>query len=59
MDLEKYIPQRGLEKQLQLSKNSPRKNLKQFQNWYSNEFKAGKSKKESRKRWEKQYGKRG
>jgi len=55
----KYTTQRGSEKPQQLSKNSPRKTLKQFQNWYSNEFKAGKSTKESQKRWQKEYGKKG
>ena len=59
MDMEKYITQRGLEKQLQLSKNSPRRNLKQLQNWISNEFKVGKSTKESQKRWQKEYGNKG
>lgn len=55
--MEKFTKQRGLERQLQLSKNSPKKLLRQYQNWYSNEFKAGKSNKESQKRWRKEYGK--
>ena len=57
--MEKYITQRGLAKPLQLSKNSPRRNLKQLQNWISNEFKVGKSTKESQKRWRKEYGNKG
>ena len=59
MGLVKFTKQRGSVIQLQLSKNSQKKTVKQLKNWIDNELKFKKGKKLGRKEWEKKYRNKG
>lgn len=50
MDMERYTKLPILDLQLQLSKNSPKKTLKQFRNWLDNEMRSGKGKNRNKRR---------
>lgn len=59
MDLGKYIVRRGSDQPLRLSKNSPKKTVRQFRSWLDNELRFNKGKKISRIEWEKRNQKKG
>lgn len=59
MGLVKFTKQRGSVIRLQLSKNSPKKTVKQVRSWISNELNFNKGKKLGRKEWEKKYRNKG